>query len=466
MVGANKMKGRGVRREMHFCLTAGLTQATTMRSFRICLLAAAIIPALSSPVEAQQNALQQELDRQAAAVNSKVVAWRRDIHEHPELSGEEVRTAALVAAHLRALGLEVRTGVGGHGVVGVLRGGRPGRVVALRADMDGLPVTELVDLPFRSRARATFRGQEVGVMHACGHDNHVAILMGAAEVLTSMKARLPGTVVFIFQPAEEGHPDGGGGAERMLRDGAFDNPKVDAVFGLHVWPGPVGAVTYRPGPAMAASNSFSITVHGRQTHGARPWDGVDPIVASAQILIGLQTIISRQTDITEVPAIVTVGAINGGIRSNIIPDSVEMIGTIRTFDAEQRTEIFRRVAATAEQIAASSGAHAVVRIDSGYPVTRNDEALTAQMVPTLQRIAGAPNVSVVPLITGAEDFSYFQERAPGLFVFLGVTPRDRDWQAAPANHSPHFFADEGVLPIGVRTMASLAVDWLSAPRGR
>ncbi|MEX2180954.1 MAG: amidohydrolase [Gemmatimonadaceae bacterium] len=429
------------------------------------LLFAAALLVAAAPLGAQ-NALQQEIDRRAVEVNGKVVAWRRDIHQHPELSGEEARTAALVATHLRALGLEVRTGVGGHGVVGILRGGRPGRVVALRADMDGLPVTELVDLPFRSRERATFRGQEVGVMHACGHDNHVAILMGAAEVLTAMRARLSGTVVFIFQPAEEGHPDGGGGAERMLRDGVFDDPKVEAIFGLHVGPGPVGALTYRPGPTMAASNSFTVTVHGRQSHGARPWDGVDPIVASAQVILGLQTIISRQTDITEVPAIVTVGAINGGIRSNIIPDSVVMIGTIRTFELEQRAEIFRRIIRTVEQIAASSGASAVVRIDSGYSVTRNDEALTAQMLPTLRRVAGAENVSVVPLRTGAEDFSYFQERVPGLFVFLGVTPRDQDWRTVPANHSPLFFADEGALPVGVRTMASLALDWLSAPRGR
>jgi amidohydrolase len=312
--------------------------------------------------------------------------------------------------------------------------------------------------------RGTFRGQEVGVMHACGHDNHVAILMGAAEVLAGMKARIPGTVVFIFQPAEEGHPQGGGGAERMLADGAFENPKVEAIFGLHVGPGPLGAITYRPGPTMAASNSFTIKVHGRQSHGARPWDGVDPVVASAQIVMGLQTIVSRQTDITEVPAIVTVAVINGGIRSNIIPDSVEMLGTIRTFDLAQRTEIFRRIEQTATRIAESSGARARVRIDSGYSVTRNDEALTAQMLPTLLRVAGAENVSVVPLRTGAEDFSFFQERVPGLFVFLGVTPTDQDWRTVPANHSPLFFADEGALPVGVRTLSSLALDWLAAPR--
>lgn len=417
-------------------------------------------------VTAAQTPLQRELDQRAAAVNSKVVAWRRDIHEHPELSGFEERTANVVAAHLRSLGMEVRTNVGGYGVVGVLRGGKPGRTVALRADMDGLPVTELVDLPFRSQVRATYNGQEVGVMHACGHDNHVAILMGAAEVLAGVKANIPGNVVFIFQPAEEGHPDGGGGAERMLADGAFDSPKVDAVFGLHVWPGPAGAINYRPGPTMAASNSFTITVHGVQTHGARPWSGVDPIVVSSQIVLGLQTVISRQTDITAVPAIVTVGMMQGGVRSNIIPDSLVMQGTIRSFERAQRDSIFARVARTAQHIATASGARAVVKIDSGYPVTRNDEALTAQMLPTLQRVAGRNDVTVGALVTGAEDFSYFQERVPGLFVFLGVTPRDRDWQTAAANHSPLFFADEAALPIGVRTMAALALDWLNAPAAR
>ena len=306
-------------------------------------------------------------------------------------------------------------------------------------------------------------------MHACGHDNHVAILMGAAEVLSGMKANIPGTVVFIFQPAEEGHPDGGGGAERMLADGAFDSPKVDAVFGLHVWPGPAGAINYRPGPSMAASNTVTITVHGVQTHGARPWSGVDPIVISSQIVLGLQTIVSRQTDITAVPAIVTVGMMHGGVRSNIIPDSLVMQGTIRTFERAQRDSIFARVKRTAEHIAASGGARAVVKIDSGYPVTRNDEALTAQMLPTLQRVAGRDQVTIGALVTGAEDFSFFQERVPGFFVFLGVTPRDRDWRTAPANHSPLFFADEAALPVGVRTMAALALDGLNAPaapRGR
>lgn len=425
-----------------------------------------LLLAAPSTGRSQTTALQREIDQRTTAVNAKVVTWRRDLHEHPELSGSEERTARVVADHLRALGIEVRTNVGGHGVVGVLRGGRPGRVVALRADMDALPVTELVDLPFRSRVRATFAGQEVGVMHACGHDNHVAILMGAAEVLAGIRERIPGTVVFIFQPAEEGHPDGGGGAERMLRDGAFDDPRVEAVFGLHVWPGPAGNISYRAGASLAASNSFTVVVHGAQAHGATPWNGVDPIVVSAQIVLGLQTIISRQTNIKDSPAIVTVGSMQAGVRSNIIPDSAVMLGTIRTFDREQRDSIFARIARTASLIAASSGARATVRIDSGYAVTRNDEALTAQMLPTLERVAGRENVSVDALNTVAEDFSFYQERVPGLFVFLRVTPRDQDWQSAPGNHSPLFFADESALPVGVRTMASLALDWLTAPRGR
>jgi amidohydrolase len=358
----------------------------------------------------------------------------------------------------------VTTDVGGHGVIGILRGGKPGPVVALRADMDALPVAEQVDLPFKSAVRSTYRGQPVGVMHACGHDNHVAILMGAAEVLVGMKATLPGTVKFIFQPAEEGAPNGEGGAAPMIRAGVLDNPHVDAIFGLHVFPGAVGSVGYRVGPLLAASNSFSLTVHGRQTHGAAPWAGVDPIVVGAQIVMGLQTIISRQTDITAVPAIVTVGAINGGIRSNIIPDSVVMIGTIRTFDPKQRADIFARMKRTAEQIALSSGATAGFAVDSGYPVTVNDTALTNQMLPTLRWAAGTAGAAIRPLVTGAEDFSYFQEKVPGLFVMLGVTPKNMDPSKVAANHSPYFFADESALPTGVRTMVGLAVDFLAAGR--
>ena len=446
-------------------VTSATSNLLQMRNPIRCLLAGALVagfltPAANAQRAVNMTAMHDDIDRRIALVTSKVVAWRRDIHEHPELSGEEVRTSALVAAHLRALGLDVKTDVGGHGVIGILRGGKPGPVVALRADMDALPVAEQVDLPFKSAVRGTYRGQSVGVMHACGHDNHVAILMGAAEVLVGMKATLPGTVKFIFQPAEEGAPNGGGGAEPMIKDGALESPHVDAIFGLHVFPGSLGSIGYRIGPAMAASNSFALTVRGKQTHGAAPWAGVDPIVVGSQIVMGLQTIISRQTDITAVPAIVTVGAINGGIRSNIIPDSVMMIGTIRTFDPLQRTDIFARMKRTAEQIALSSGATAVFVVDSGYPVTVNDTALTNQMVPTLRWAAGAAGAAIRPLVTGAEDFSYFQEKVPGLFVMLGVTPKNMDPTKVAANHSPYFFADEAALPTGVRTLAGLAVDFL------
>ena len=429
------------------------------------LLAGVLAPVVTAQRAVNTTAMRDEIDRRTASVLPKVVAWRRDIHEHPELSGSEVRTAALVAAHLKGLGMEVRTEVGGHGVVGILRGGRPGPVVALRADMDALPVAEQVDLPFRSKVRGTYNGQSVGVMHACGHDNHVAMLMGAAEILAGMKATLPGTVKFLFQPAEEGAPNGEGGAAPMIRDGVLENPHVDAVFGLHVFPGLTGSISYRVGPLMAASNTFSLTVRGRQTHGAVPWAGVDPIVVGSQIVLGLQTIISRQTDITAVPAIVTVGAINGGIRSNIIPDSVVMVGTIRTFDPRQRTDIFARMKRTAEQIALASGATAGFVVDSGYPVTFNDSTLTSRMVPTLRWAASEAGLSVRPLVTGAEDFSYFQERVPGVFVMLGITTKDQDPARVAANHSPFFFADEAALPTGVRTMAGLAVDYLSAGRG-
>ena len=374
---------------------------------------------------------------------------------------QETRTAALVAAHLRTLGMEVRTGVGGTGVVGVLKGGKPGKVVALRADMDALPVTELVDLPFKSKVRTIWNGQETGVMHACGHDNHVAILMGTAEVLAGMRAQIAGTVVFLFQPAEEGP----GGAEPMIREGAMDDPKVDAVFGLHVWPMPAGDIAVRSGPIMAASNSFHVTVRGRQSHGAAPWAGVDPIVVSAQIVSALQTVVSRQVNITELPAIVTVAMFHGGVRENIIPDTVMLGGTIRTFSEPQKRLVFSSVERIATQIAASAGATARVTIDSGYPVTDNDPALTERMLPTLRRAVGVERVQTAPMITGAEDFSLFQKRAPGVFFFLGITPRDQDHTKAPSNHSPYFFADESALPAGVKALSALALEYLgAAPR--
>lgn len=415
-----------------------------------------------SSLHAQASRLDAEVDRRAARVGDKVLAWRRDIHAHPELSNRETRTAEIVAQHLRSLGLEVRTGVAHTGVVGVLRGGKPGRVIALRADMDALPVTEEVDVPFASKVRTTYNGQEVGVMHACGHDTHTAMLMGVAEVLAGMRSQLPGTVKFIFQPAEEGAPVGEqGGAELMIQEGVLDNPKPEAIFGLHVFPYPAGDIRYRPGGFMASADRFQIVVRGRQTHGALPWAGIDPIVVASQIVLGLQTIASRQIDVTAAPAIVTVGAINGGVRYNIIPDSVVMLGTVRTFDMAMRNDIHQRIRRTAESIAQSAGASAQVVIDTTTAVTYNDPALTEKILPTLRQVAGANHVFLSPPITAAEDFSRYQQRIPGVYFFLGITPPGTDPSKVAPNHSPRFFVDEAALPVGVRALAHVAVDYLT-----
>lgn len=426
--------------------------------------AAAAASLLTSSAQAQtapETALSKMIESKLPDVMPKVVAWRRDIHQHPELSFEEKRTSALVADHLRKLGLEVQAPVGKTGVVGILRGGKPGPVVALRADMDGLPVTELVDLPFKSTVRTQWQGQEVGVMHACGHDNHVAILMGAAEVLAGMKAQIPGTIKFFFQPAEEGL----GGAQAMVNDGALANPVPDAVFGLHVWPNTVGQIAVRQGPIMAAAGNFKIIVKGRQTHGSQPWSGVDPIVVSSQIVLGLQTIASRQVNVAYLPSVLTVGQITGGNRSNIIPDSVVMVGTLRTFDDAMRADIAMRIKRTAEDIARSAGATAIVEIDKGGLVTKNDTTLTDRMLPTLRR-AAAGNVAIVNPVMGSEDFPVFTQKIPGIFFFLGVTPKDKDPNTVAVNHSPLFFADEGALITGVRAMTGVAVDYLSMNAGK
>lgn len=422
-------------------------------------LLTAVAPHSAAAQAATASALQREIESRLVAVMPKVVTWRRDIHAHPELSFEEVRTAALIAAHLKSLGMEVQTEVGKTGVVGVLRGGKPGPVVALRADMDALPVTELVDLPFRSRVRTQWQGAEVGVMHACGHDNHVAILMGAAEVLAGMRESLPGTVKFIFQPAEEGL----GGAKAMIDDGALRNPEPSAVFGLHVWPSAVGEIGVRAGPQMAAAGNFKIIVKGVQTHGSQPWSGIDPIVVSSQIVLGLQTIASRQVNVAFLPSVLTVGQIQGGNRSNIIPDSVVMVGTLRTFDDAMRRDIASRITRTAQDIATSAGATAIVTVDEGGLVQSNDSSLTDRMVPTLRRAAGAGGFKFINPIMASEDFPEFTRNIPGVFFFLGVTPSGKDPASAPANHSPLFFADEAALETGVRAMSALAVDYLSAP---
>lgn len=438
-----------------------------MNSKSLLLMPAFLLATLATTAHAIDSPVLADIQARVGAMETKMIGWRRDIHQHPELSNQEHRTAALVAEHLRRLGLEVRTNVGGTGIVGVLRGAHPGKVVALRADMDALPVKELVDLPFASRAKGKHMGREVDVMHACGHDGHTAILMATAEVLSGMKDRIHGTVKFIFQPAEEGpseasqHEGEHIGALAMVDAGVLDNPRVDAVFGLHLMPGfPVGTVAYRPGPILASGDSFSIKVSGKQTHGGFPWNGIDPIVSAAQIVMGMQTIVSRQLDLSREPAVLSIGAIRGGNRENIIPDSVEMLGTVRTFDDGMRADTLERMRTTAESIARASGASAEVRFQQpGYAPTINDEALTAQMLPTLKRVTDGKAV-LAPKLSASEDFSEYQKKVPGMFFFLGATGPGRNPATAAPNHSPKFEIDEAALAVGARTMTALALDYL------
>jgi len=405
------------------------------------------------------------ISKKADALETKIIAWRRDFHEHPELGNHEVRTSAIIAKHLQSLGFEVKTGIATTGVVGMLKGSKPGPVVALRADMDGLPVIERTPVPFASKIKTTYNGQEVGVMHACGHDTHIAILMGVAEVLASMKKDLGGTVVFIFQPAEEGVPVGEkGGAEEMVKEGVLTNPKVDVIFGLHInSQTEVGTITYRPGGTMAGVNDMQIIVKGRSAHGAYPWSSVDPIVVSAQIINALQTIVSRNLEITQNAGVVTIGAIKGGNRSNIIPESVEMLGTIRALSKFDEEMIIRRVKEIATKTAEAAGAVAEVKIpySNHYPVTFNDSSLTEKMLPSLQASAGASHVLLKPAVTGAEDFSFYQEKVPGLFFFLGGMPKGGDKLKAPSHHTPDFFIDESGLTLGVKALCNLTLDYMA-----
>ena len=420
---------------------------------------------------ADTASLEKAVRDKVASIEGKLIDWRRDIHQHPELGDQETRTSGVVADHLRSLGLEVRTGVARTGVVAVLKGAKPGPTVALRADMDALPVKEPKGLPFASQAKAQYLGKEVDVMHACGHDTHTAILMAVAEVLTSLKDQLPGTVQFIFQPAEEGsslYPPGSGqisGAELMVKEGIFAKIKPDAVFGLHVLPGKSGEIAYRPGAILASSDGFEIKVTGKQGHGGMPWQTIDPITTSAQIVNGLQTIVSRKVDLTASPAVVTIGTINGGTRANIVPETVEMTGTIRTYDEGIRTQVHDDIATVAGKIAESAGAKAEVSISHGYDTTVNNEELTGRMLPVLERAADGRIRRSLP-VGASEDFSVFAQEAPGLFVFLGITPEGQDPTKAAPNHSPNFFVDEGALVVGARTMASLAVNYLATPSGK
>jgi amidohydrolase len=407
--------------------------------------------------------LQAKIDQQAKEMEPKLVEWRRHFHQFPELSNREVKTAAIVAEHLKKLGLEVQTGIAKTGVVGLLKSGKPGPVVALRADMDALPVTERNSLAFASKEKAIFNDQETGVMHACGHDTHVAVLMAVAEILSKNKESLKGTVKFIFQPAEEGPPPGEeGGAGLMVREGVLENPKVDVIFGMHIQSiSPLGRITYRPAGMMAASDWFTIKVKGKQSHGAAPWMGIDPIAISAQIINGLQTIVSRQTELTKEAAVISVGRINAGIRENIIPEEATMGGTIRTLDEDMRQKIHEKIKLTASKIAESGGATAEVQIENKTPITYNDPALTEKMVGSLERAAGRENVLRINAVTGAEDFAFFQQKVPGLFFFVGAMVPDQDPRTVPAHHTPDFMIDERGMLIGLRAMLNVTLDYMN-----
>ena len=394
-------------------------------------------------------------------IEKKVIKWRHEIHQNPELSNREFNTSKMVAEHLQSLGIEVKTGIAHTGVVGLLRGRKPGKVVALRADMDALPVTERNNLPYKSNVIAKYNNRETGVMHACGHDTHVAILMGVAEILSKNK-NFNGTVKFIFQPAEEGPPEGEtGGALQMIKEGVLKSPDVDAIFGLHISSGlHVGKINYRPKGIMAASQRFVIDIVGKQSHGSSPWLGVDPILVSSQIISGLQTIISRNSELTKQAAVISVGSIHSGIRFNIIPESVQMIGTIRTLDLEMKELIRKRMYEIVTGVAAAYGAKASITITDGASITYNDPNLTKMMLPTLQSIAGKENVILSDAVTGAEDFSYFQDKIPGLYYFLGGTPRSVPENEAPSHHTPDFYVDDSSMSLGIKTMTQLALDYL------
>jgi amidohydrolase len=400
---------------------------------------------------------------EADKIEAKCIGWRRDIHEHPELGNRETRTAKIIADHLRSLGIEVKEGVAKTGVVGIVRGARPGPCVALRADIDALPIVERVNIPFASKQKSTYNGQEVGVMHACGHDTHVAMLMSVAQILAGMKNDLKGTIKFIFQPAEEGPPEGEeGGAPLMVKEGVMDNPAVDAIFGLHIESDiEVGKIEYKPGAFMASSDWFHIVVKGKGSHGSQPWKGIDPIQVSAQIIAGLQSIVSRQSELTKAPVVITVGKIQGGIRSNIIPEECIMDGTIRTLDNAMQNEVHEKIKLTATKIAEASGATAEVTIDTKTLVTYNNPELVQKMIPSLQSAAGNANVKEREWVTGAEDFSYYGTKAPAFFFYLGGMPRGTDPRKAPPHHTADFYVDDSAMKTGIKAFCNLVIDYMS-----
>ena len=403
--------------------------------------------------------MSREIEAATAKIMPQVVEWRRHIHQNPELGNREFKTAKYIEAHLRKLGIEVKTGIAKTGVVGVLKGAQPGPVIGLRADMDGLPVTERNSLPFASKETAEYNGQKVGVMHACGHDSHVAMLMGAAEVLAGMKSKLKGTVVFIFQPAEEGPPAGEeGGAPLMVKEGVMDNPKIDAIFGIHISSGlESGKIAFKSGSIMAASDWFSIKIKGRQTHGAYPWLGTDPIAVATQIYTGLQMIVARQSNLPKAPVVITVGRMSAGVRENIIPEEVTMAGTIRTLDSEMQKDVHAKIRLTATKIAESMGATAEVSIETKAPVTYNTPDLVKKMLPSLEKAAGKENLLEGEWVTGAEDFAFYREKAPAFFFWLGGMPKGST-SAAP-HHTPDFYIDDSRLDVGVKAFANIVFDY-------
>jgi|TARA_B110000116_G_scaffold255557_1_gene253987 amidohydrolase len=405
----------------------------------------------------------EKINKLSNDIESKVLEWRRYLHENPELSNREFNTAKYIAKHLRSLGIEVQEGIAKTGVVGLLKGDISGRVVALRADMDALPVTERNDLPFKSVVTSEYNGKKTGVMHACGHDTHVAILLGAAAVLSKMKSEIKGTVKFIFQPAEEGAPKGEeGGAELMVKENVLKNPDVEAIFGLHINSATdVGTIKYKSGGIMAAAQNFEINIKGKQAHGSRPWSGVDPILTAASIIQGLQTIISREAELTKEGAVITVGMINAGIRSNIIPERAKLVGTIRTLDYDMQKFINDRMKEMVSAIGKVHRAEATIEISKGLPITYNHIELTAKMLPTLQRIAGSENVVKISAITGAEDFSFYQQKIPGMYFFLGGKSLDVKTEDASGHHTPDFVIDESGFVLGVKSMTALTLDYLN-----
>lgn len=421
---------------------------------------------LSAPVlllaQKQKTDYSQRIQTAADKIEAKCISWRHDIHEHPELGNRETRTAAIIAAHLRSLGIEVKEQVGVTGVVGVLKGAKPGPCIALRADMDGLPIVERVELPWASKVKSTYNGQDVGVMHACGHDTHVSMLMATAEVLAGMKTELAGTVKFIFQPAEEGPPgDEEGGAPLMIKEGAMDDPKVDVIFGLHIESDiPVGHIEYKPGAFMAASDWFTIKVKGKGSHGSQPWKGIDPVQISAQIIAGLQSIVSRQEDLTKAPVVITVGKIHSGVRSNIIPEECVMEGTIRTLDSKMQLDVHERIKKTATLIAEASGAEASVVIDTKTLVTYNNPDLVKQTISSLEKAAGENNVKERNWVTGAEDFSFFGTKAPAFFFYLGGMPAANDPAKAPPHHTADFYVDDAGMKTGIKAFCNLVMDYM------